>query len=148
LFSLVLPRLIPHFLNFLNSFFSSVLYLFGSMWQAWDATMATGVDWKSITYPACLPITTDYRPDERTLHNDYVISQYNLTPEEFTAMDSNSRSPTRAPLSTREVFLELISQRLAQNFQRIVAPKVWMSFWTSVVVPLTLALLNLLKGKV
>ena len=102
------------------------------MWQAWDATMATGVDWKSITYPACLPITTDYRPDERTLHNDYVISQYNLTPEEFTAMDSNSRSPTRAPLSTREVFLELISQRLAQNFQRIVAPKVWMSFFVPV----------------
>jgi hypothetical protein len=87
--------------------------------------MATGVDWKSITYPACLPITTDYRPDERTLHTDYVISQYNLTPVEFTAADTQTRSPVpqRAPLSTREVFLELISQRLAQNFQRIVAPK-------------------------
>jgi hypothetical protein len=128
---------IPHFI-FSSLFCSFFLFFsnFVSMWQAWDATMATGVDWKSITYPACLPITTDYRPDERTLHNDYVISQYNLTPEEFTAMDSNSRSPTRAPLSTREVFLELISQRLAQNFQRIVAPKVWMSFfWTSDVGP-------------
>jgi hypothetical protein len=126
------------FYFFLSFFVLSFCFFsnFVSIWQAWDATMATGVDWKSITYPACLPITTDYRPDERTLHNDYVISQYNLTPEEFTAMDSNSRSPTRAPLSTREVFLELISQRLAQNFQRIVAPKVWMSFFgTSVVDP-------------
>ena len=92
--------------------------------------MATGVDWKSITYPACLPITTDYRPDERTLNNDYVISQYNLTPVEFTsAADSRSSSVlTRPSLTTREVFLELISQRLAQNFQMIVAPKGGMAF--------------------
>ena len=92
--------------------------------KAWDATLATGVDWKSITYPACLPITTDYRPDERSLDIDYVISQYNLTPVELSDMvAARSPVPQRAPLSTREVFLELISQRLAQNFQRIVAPK-------------------------
>ena len=82
------------------------------------------MDWKSITYPACLPITTDYRPDERSLDIDYVISQYNLTPVELSDMvAARSPVPQRAPLSTREVFLELISQRLAQNFQRIVAPK-------------------------
>jgi hypothetical protein len=87
------------------------------------------VDWKSITYPACLPTTTDYRPDERTLHTDYVISQYNLTPVELSSDSSRSPVPQRAPLSTREVFLELISQRLAQNFQRIVAPKECAKFY-------------------
>ena len=41
--------------------------------ETWDATLATGVDWKSITYPACLPITTDYLPDQRTLDTEYFI---------------------------------------------------------------------------
>ena len=41
--------------------------------KTWDATLATGVDWKSITYPACLPITTDYLPDQRTLDTEYFI---------------------------------------------------------------------------
>jgi len=91
--------------------------------QTWDATLATGVDWKSITYPACLPITTDYLPDQRTLDTEYFISDYNLSPEEHNS-DFISRSPLqKPPLSTREVYLELISQRLAQNFQLIVQPK-------------------------
>ncbi|CAL4145462.1 unnamed protein product, partial [Meganyctiphanes norvegica] len=32
--------------------------------QEWTAAMTTGVDWKSLTLPACLPITTDYFPDD------------------------------------------------------------------------------------
>ena len=34
----------------------------------------TGVDWKSLTIPASLPITTDYFPKKRSLVNDYLVS--------------------------------------------------------------------------
>ena len=85
-----------------------------------DATLVTGVDWKSINFPACLPITTDYFPDKNAFHNDYVVNQHELVPEELNA-DYQPRSPMqKGPLTTREVFLELISQRLAQGFQLII----------------------------
>jgi len=91
--------------------------------QPWDATLTTGVDWKSITWPACLPITTDYFPDKRAFDNDYVVNQYVLVPDELNG-DYVVRSPLqKQPLSTKEVFLELISQRLSQGFQLIISPK-------------------------
>lgn len=50
----------------------------------------TGVDWKSLSEPACLPITTDYFPTKQKLLNDYyehpsklVVSSYNYGEEEF-----------------------------------------------------------------
>ena len=50
----------------------------------------TGVDWKSLTEPACLPITTDYFPPKQKLVNDYyehpsklLVSSYNDGEEEF-----------------------------------------------------------------
>lgn len=50
----------------------------------------TGVDWKSLTEPACLPITTDYFPPKSKLVNDYyehpsklLVSSYNYGEEEF-----------------------------------------------------------------
>ncbi|XP_053952513.1 GATOR complex protein Iml1 isoform X3 [Anastrepha ludens] len=79
-----------------------------------------GVDWKSLTIPACLPITTDYFPDKRSLHNDYVISDYTLLPDDVNFDYANSRAVYRKPLSTEEVFREIVSQRLAQGFQLIV----------------------------
>lgn len=39
-----------------------------------------GVDWKSLTTPACLPLTTDYFPDWQTLQNDYTEGCYDLLP--------------------------------------------------------------------
>jgi len=90
--------------------------------QPWDATLTTGVDWKSITWPACLPITTDYFPDKRAFDNDYVINKYELVPDELNG--DLVRTPLqKQPLTTREVFLELISQRLSQGFQLIISPK-------------------------
>ena len=44
-----------------------------------------GVDWKSLTIPASLPITTDYLPDAVSLHNDYVVSDYSLLPDEVNS---------------------------------------------------------------
>ncbi|XP_055373672.1 GATOR complex protein Iml1 isoform X2 [Condylostylus longicornis] len=79
-----------------------------------------GVDWKSLTIPACLPITTDYFPDKRSLDNDYVISDYTLLPDDVNADFANCRAVYRKPLTTEEVFKEIVSQRLAQGFQLIV----------------------------
>ena len=46
--------------------------------------------------------------------------RHELVPEELNA-DYQPRSPMqKGPLTTREVFLELISQRLAQGFQLII----------------------------
>lgn len=81
-----------------------------------------GVDWKSLTIPACLPITTDYFPDERALQNDYVQNDYNLLPDDVNADFAQQRAIYRQPLKTAEVFRELISQRLSQGFQLIVLP--------------------------
>lgn len=77
----------------------------------------TGVDWKSLTIPACLPITTDYFPDQRSLNNDYVVSDYTLLPDSVNAEYAANRAIYRKPLTTEEVFKELVSQRLAQVSQ-------------------------------
>lgn len=79
------------------------------------------MDWKSLTIPACLPITTDYFPDKRALQTDYVVSLYNLLPDDVNA-ESQQKTNLKKPLTTIEVFQELISQRLAQGFQLIVMP--------------------------
>lgn len=76
--------------------------------------MCSGVDWKSLTIPACLPITTDYFPDKRSLNNDYVLSIYTLLPDDVNADFMRDRAVQRKPLTTEEVFKELVSQRLAQ----------------------------------
>lgn len=76
--------------------------------------MQTGVDWKSLTIPACLPITTDYFPDKRSLQNDYLVSDYNLLPDDVNADFAQNRAIYKKPLTTNEVFKELVSQRLAQ----------------------------------
>ena len=39
------------------------------------------MDWKSLTTPACLPLTTDYFPDRQGLQNDYTEGCYDLLPE-------------------------------------------------------------------
>lgn len=72
------------------------------------------MDWKSLTIPACLPITTDYFPDKRSLQNDYLVSDYNLLPDDVNADFAQNRAIYKEPLTTLEVFKELVSQRLAQ----------------------------------
>ncbi|XP_054714786.1 GATOR complex protein Iml1-like [Uloborus diversus] len=97
--------------------------------QEWTPAVTTGVDWKSLVIPACLPITTDYFPDRRSLQNDYVISDYSLLPEDIIAENAHPRyfqnddDNARRPLTTPEVYKELICQRLQQGFQIILLPK-------------------------
>ncbi|XP_050536568.1 GATOR complex protein Iml1 isoform X2 [Daktulosphaira vitifoliae] len=86
----------------------------------WLSQFSSGVDWKSLVFPACLPITTDYFPDDVTLQSYYVFSNYNLLPEDVNADFAQQRAVYRQPLSTLEVFYQMVSQRLAQGFQLVV----------------------------
>lgn len=54
------------------------------------------------------------------MHNDYVISDYTLLPDDVNFEYANNRAVYRKPLSTQEVFKEIVSQRLAQGFQLII----------------------------
>lgn len=67
-----------------------------------------------MVFPACLPITTDYFPDDVTLQSFYVFSNYNLLPEHVNADFALKRAVYREPLSTKEVFNQMICQRLSQ----------------------------------
>lgn len=85
----------------------------------------TGVDWKSLTIPACLPITTDYFPDKKSLQDDYVVSDYNLLPDDVNADYAQQRAIYKKPLTTAEVFKELVSQRLAQVLDKLKINKIY-----------------------
>lgn len=80
------------------------------------------MDWKSLTIPACLPITTDYFPDKRALQIDYVFSLYNLLPDDVNNDYAQKRAIYKEPLTTMHVFKELICHRLAQGFQLVLLP--------------------------
>uniref|UniRef100_A0A3B5B1W8 DEP domain containing 5, GATOR1 subcomplex subunit n=1 Tax=Stegastes partitus TaxID=144197 RepID=A0A3B5B1W8_9TELE len=77
-----------------------------------------GVDWKSLTTPACLPLTTDYFPDRQTLQNDYTEGCYDLLPHS----DLERREDEAPVMSACQVFEEFICQRLMQGYQIIVQP--------------------------
>ncbi|XP_052240462.1 GATOR complex protein Iml1-like isoform X2 [Dreissena polymorpha] len=83
------------------------------------------VDWKSLIMPASLPITTDYFPDPVSLNNEYVESMYQLLPDSNSLYYSNppesddEKYYRKKPLSAKQVFCEMISQRLSQGFQLI-----------------------------
>lgn len=67
-----------------------------------------------MVYPACLPITTDFFPDNVNLQSFYVFSNYNLLPEDVNAEFALKRAVYRQPLWTLEVFYQMICQRLSQ----------------------------------
>lgn len=80
--------------------------------QEWTPAITTGVDWKSLTMPACLPLTTDFFPSKTSLQNDYVIGEYNI--------DSSCIHPRYTLI---EVYRELVCQRLQKGFQIILLPR-------------------------
>uniref|UniRef100_A0AAV2JQY5 DEP domain-containing protein n=1 Tax=Knipowitschia caucasica TaxID=637954 RepID=A0AAV2JQY5_KNICA len=77
-----------------------------------------GVDWKSLTTPACLPLTTDYFPERQALQNDYTEGCYDLLPHS----DLDRREDEAPSMSASQVFEEFICQRLMQGYQIIVQP--------------------------
>lgn len=80
--------------------------------QEWTPAITTGVDWKSLTMPACLPLTTDFFPSKTSLQNDYVIGEYNI--------DSSCIHPRYTLI---DVYHELVCQRLQKGFQIILLPR-------------------------
>lgn len=80
--------------------------------QEWTPAITTGVDWKSLTMPACLPLTTDFFPSKTSLQNDYVIGEYTI--------DSSCIHPKYTLI---EVYRELVCQRLQKGFQIILLPR-------------------------
>ncbi|KAJ3193213.1 vacuolar membrane-associated protein iml1, partial [Irineochytrium annulatum] len=73
--------------------------------------------WKSITTPACLPLTTDFVPSSEEAHL-YSESTYTVTPADDAIYQDDTRSETQRVVS---LLSELIAQRLQQGFQLIVA---------------------------
>ncbi|XP_061694755.1 GATOR1 complex protein DEPDC5 isoform X5 [Syngnathoides biaculeatus] len=77
---------------------------------------AVGVDWKSLTTPACLPLTTDYFPDRQMLQSDYTEGCYDLLPHS----DLERREDEVPGMNAAQVFEEFVCQRLMQGYQIIV----------------------------
>nr|XP_049602672.1 GATOR complex protein DEPDC5 isoform X1 [Syngnathus scovelli] len=77
---------------------------------------AVGVDWKSLTTPACLPLTTDYFPDRQKLQSDYTEGCYDLLPHS----DLERREDDMPGMNATQVFEEFVCQRLMQGYQIIV----------------------------
>ncbi|XP_057684486.1 GATOR complex protein DEPDC5 isoform X1 [Corythoichthys intestinalis] len=75
-----------------------------------------GVDWKSLTTPACLPLTTDYFPDRQMLQSDYTEGCYDLLPHS----DLERREDEASGMNATQVFEEFVCQRLMQGYQIIV----------------------------
>ncbi|CAH7687806.1 hypothetical protein BY996DRAFT_4573156 [Phakopsora pachyrhizi] len=80
--------------------------------------------WKSLTTPACLPITTDFCPSEEELEASYTLTEYELPINDTSMLDKpfdTSFSPqgcmrSRATSTIREA----VSQRLSQRFQLVI----------------------------
>lgn len=83
--------------------------------------------WKSLTTPACLPITTNFAPSQEELSNSYSLTEYEFpigdssilikSPDSSFSVEESMRN--RAALALREA----VSQRLVQGFQ-LVMPEV------------------------
>ena len=85
--------------------------------KAFDAMRGSGhladdtfsIDWLSLCQPAILPITTDYYPKEHKDSEKYNTSNYTVS------IDPTSES------SHEELIIEMVCQRLQQEFQIVVA---------------------------
>ncbi|OON22344.1 leucine Rich repeat-containing domain protein [Opisthorchis viverrini] len=103
--------------------------------------LISGTDWKSLSTPALLPIATDYFPDNSSLKTEgYTLHDYRVVPVGVSAQEWEStheyvsdrthsfvhpltfkREPglsyCRRPMTVREVFYEMVLQRLGHGFQ-------------------------------
>ena len=77
------------------------------------ANSEQGVDWRSLTIPAALPLTTDFCPDDDVFDKEYLLNEYEIFTDDLEDQDNTSLPK----MTMLEVFSEMISQRLAQGFQ-------------------------------
>jgi hypothetical protein len=75
--------------------------------------------WKSLTTPACLPLTTDFFPSMEELSQLYVENTYSVTPaDDVNPYQDDSIDKLE---KVEALLVELISQRLSQGFQIIIS---------------------------
>ncbi|KAJ3412424.1 vacuolar membrane-associated protein iml1 [Chytridiales sp. JEL 0842] len=75
--------------------------------------------WKSLTTPACLPLTTDFFPSMEDLAQLYVENTYSVTPaDDVNPFQDDSVDELQ---KVEALLVELISQRLSQGFQIIIS---------------------------
>ena len=67
------------------------------------------LNWKSLTQPAILPLTTDYLPSVKDLDRNYNVHQYILTIDKYECPFPNLESALQ----------ELVCQRLSREFQLV-----------------------------
>ena len=88
--------------------------------ESFASIRRSGMDWTSLTEPACLPLTTDYYPDNYAISRDYVVYNSSLvvsSDDSEGAGDKGVADGWRADhqnINTVQAFKEMISQRLAQ----------------------------------
>lgn len=78
------------------------------------------VHWKSLTTPACLPLTTDYFPSNEELVTSYNHYMYTVSASEDTNLYQAGDQNLSEHVKTKHLLIEMLSQRLAQGFQIIV----------------------------
>ncbi|CCI44125.1 unnamed protein product [Albugo candida] len=73
----------------------------------------TTFQWKSLVFPALLPLTTDYFPSPKELKAHYTESFYSITLPERDEQSGETYQ------DYRELVMEMIAQRFSQDFQLV-----------------------------
>ena len=116
---------ISFFLLFCSDSLSRVSAATGK--ATWTGTLK-GVDWKSLCFPACLPLTIHYFPDHKALSNQYAAYNYNIVidddDDDFVTEPSTVGVSNRSTLKENrfdhtelppeEKFMEMVTQRISR----------------------------------
>ncbi|KAI9032760.1 hypothetical protein CLU79DRAFT_830598 [Phycomyces nitens] len=78
------------------------------------------VYWKSLSNPACLPLTTDYFPSAEERGKLYNTFMYTVSASEGANLYQAGDETLSERKKTENILTEMLSQRLAQGFQIIV----------------------------
>jgi len=73
----------------------------------------SGPNWKSLTFPAILPISIDYFPSQQEVDHNFTFGMYNVTLSEF------ENSPYSSFSSNKDALMEMVRQRLTQDYQLV-----------------------------
>ncbi|KAK6957257.1 hypothetical protein Daesc_000039 [Daldinia eschscholtzii] len=77
--------------------------------------------WKSLSYPAAVPLTTEYFPTQAQFNAEYQRQPYNISQE----IEDEGTDQPRARV---EFLRELVSARFAHGFQVVIGPSVAKAF--------------------
>ncbi|KAI8588635.1 hypothetical protein BDZ88DRAFT_498667 [Geranomyces variabilis] len=81
------------------------------------------IHWKSLSTPACLPLTTDFFPTHEDLSAFYQEYTYTVSPADdatpYQSRGDKNAEAINGRLKVEALLIELIGQRLSQGFQLI-----------------------------